>query len=236
MAQIAIYNDANTILIDDEYVNNTLVSKYSLQFGPTITVGFGFYYNFSITTPSAYGQYPPIVALYKSDGFIAIGRILTTRSGDDWVRTYKIVGDVTNSNNFELFVFGIPQQSVGVGEGLVVLRNAQGQVTFDSGLKYLRVVDFIDYRGMNRYGSASLTKSYKPGRKYAFIYSQYQIWFGTNASPGGIGDTMAVAARPQGDGIYIGAHWMKRTTARPEDAPYTRNDGLKLMVIDVTGL
>ncbi|QYW06482.1 hypothetical protein uan_070 [Pseudomonas phage UAntarctica] len=236
MAQIAIYNDANTILIDDEYINNTLVSKYSLEFNGFFT-GMGNLYDFSITYGPEYTSFPPLIALYKDDGYIGISQIYYVTNPDGgFTRTYRIVGDITNSKRFEMFVFGIPQQSLGAGTGLLVLRNAQGAITFDSGLKYVRVVDFIDYRGMNRYGDGLLVKSYRAGRKYAYVFSQYQLWYDTSGSPGGIGDTMTVGVVSVAGGIQIGAYWMKWSTAHRKDAPYTQNNGLKLLVIDVTGL
>lgn len=232
MAQIVIYNDSNTILIDDEYVNNTMVSKYTLSLSG-FQVGFGRFYDFTIEYGSEYGQYPPVIALYKLESLIALARVSNVRlSNGGWSRTYRIVGDVTNSDTFELYVFGIPQQSSGAGQGLVVLYNAQGVITFDSGLKYVRMVDFIDFRGMDRYGTATLVKTYVPGRKYAVIFSQNNLRYNTAGTPGGVGDVLATACAVTGSGIRIGAHWMKGTT----DAPYTQNSGLKLMVIDVTGM
>lgn len=236
MAQIVIYNDNNTILIDDEYVNNTLVSKHTLYLSSSM-VGYGMYCDFTIEYSSDYGIYPPVVALHKEDGFIAIGSISNARlSNGAWSRTYRFVGSTDNSQKFELFIFGIPQQSGGAGEGLVVLYNAEGTITFDSGLSYVRVVDFVDYRGMDSYGSGSLVKTYSQGRKYAVIYSQFNLRYNSSGSPGGVGDVMATACICRGDGILIAAHWMKFSTASTKYAPYSENSGLKVMVIDVTGM
>lgn len=236
MAQIVIYNDANTILIDDEYLNNTMVSKHSLAFNNR-QVGFGRFFDFTIEYPSDYGNVPPVIALHKTDGLIALARVTNTRLPDGgWRRVYRIVGDNTLSDNFELFVFGIPQQSSGAGQGLVVLYNAQGQITFDSGLKYLRVVDFIDYRQMDSGGTASLVRSYASGTKHAVVFSQYQIRYNTPERAGGVGDALSTACICINNGIEIRAHWMKFSTNRAKYAPITNNTGLRLMVIDVTGM
>ncbi|WP_414440446.1 hypothetical protein [Burkholderia sp. 22PA0106] len=139
---ITVINDAGTVLLDDTYQNlalvyHTAVSTQALgaahesdYYSANMNSGAGFVLT---VADSQVGN--PLVAVRCTSQVVAVAE--SYRTGAATTFLIKSRDPVW----FDLYVFGLPQ--VIGGNGDMKLFNASGVKTFDSSLKYCRVVDFV---------------------------------------------------------------------------------------------
>jgi hypothetical protein len=144
---LTIINNYGTILIDENYKNLALRQKTATA--TTTPLG-------RVTVPMS-GMNTPMVAL-------ASAQYTGVKSIRSDLASFLIQGRDIGTDAVTAYVFDEPQAS-GVVAGLLVY-NAAGQLTFDSGNKYARVVDV--------FGGAALAdwqplRSYAAGRNYAVV-------------------------------------------------------------------
>lgn len=167
MALIEVINDANTVLIDDEYSNAALLLKGSV----TLTnqyAGQGDCYLTQITMNSS-----DVLMLALELNDIKVIHLTTTRSGNTW--TFNLLHlKAFAGRALTYYLFSIPSNISDAG-GLLKLYNSSGSIVFDSNLKYLRIQGFYTTKL-----SGSNTVATVDSRKYAHIavmacyYNQHQ--------------------------------------------------------------
>lgn len=145
---IQIINTSGTTLIDENYSNLAMRTK-----GSTSTVGG----SLGRVTVAMSGMNSPMIAL-TSDRYMGVKSMLSS------LASFVVQGPQAGSWPFEYFVFDKPLAS-GQTYGLMIY-DAAGNLCFDSGNKYARVVDI--------YGGANLAdwtpvRTYAAGRKYAVV-------------------------------------------------------------------
>ncbi|KAF1016167.1 MAG: hypothetical protein GAK31_01655 [Stenotrophomonas maltophilia] len=158
MAFIRIRNDKSTVLIDDEYVNLCVAEKGTFVLSNVTNVGA----RFGTISYTSSSPYPPMLAL-QFPYFHTVTAY--TRSGN--THTWHVsAASAAGGNQGTYFVFDVPAARL-PGTGLVVLRNAQNQVTFDSDGRYMRVDGFFQNQMTDQPGSAGLIA----GPTYAVVHA-----------------------------------------------------------------
>lgn len=155
MAYIEIVNDHNTILIDDNFVNLCLIQRGQLALSNQTNAGR--YTTLYYESDTAYSPllalqipWPHTVLAYKRTGNL-----------HEWL----IAGAATAAGTYDYFIFDVPRKLAGTGD--LVCWNEQGEVTFDSAGKYMRVAGFYQVGYNDNMGSAALPA----GRAYAIVHS-----------------------------------------------------------------
>ena len=157
-ASIEIYNNENTVLINDEFRCHSLAAK---GLGRTVQVsaitGGEAIINYSTTS-----KIPPVIAIYCGGLVIVEPTNPTGPNTYTWrVRSMMQYPSI----DFEWFVFDLPDIGIDAG-GMVQLFNSDGEVVFDSNLKYLRVIKMLS-SGINTNFMRTVTEV-PSGRKYAY--------------------------------------------------------------------
>lgn len=154
-AGLEILNDAGSIIIDAEFFNYALRDKRAIAI--TSPPGVFFHHTIDVVGEN------PLVALYCEDTDWYVGVTNASLSGGTW--SYRITAFQANLGgtppplNFEVFIFDKPGPVTGTF-GLAVY-NANGEPTFDSNQKYMRV------------GGAPLD----PSRKWAACFTRNGVEF-----------------------------------------------------------
>lgn len=154
---IEIYNDDFNVLINDRFKCHALAAKGA---GVTVqqNVASGGQASIGYNTQSST---PPVVAVYSNELII----VEPTAIGPNYY-SWRVRSMLqAPSASFEYFIFDLPDVSESAG-GMVQLFNEQGELVFDSNLKYMRVIKML-WAGTN----TQITKTYTPvpaGRKYAY--------------------------------------------------------------------
>jgi hypothetical protein len=150
---VKFVNDAGTVQVDENYANLALRAKATVT---TTTlapvVGGGTSYVDVVYT----GGSTPMLAL--SCAALAAAPQLTV-SGTTFTWRVYVLGAVGTAVTY--YVFDRPAASTETHG--VRVRDAAGSLTFDSGQKYLRVIDTVDLAGSGGVG----TKQYPAGKAYA---------------------------------------------------------------------
>lgn len=146
-AGLQIFNSAGTILIDENYANLALRSKVSTSTTQPSD---------RVTVPMS-GMQSPMIAL-ASQSYTGVKSMLSS------LASFTVQGPLVGSAPVDCYIFDVPTPS-GLTQGLMVY-NAAGQLVFDSGNKYARVVDV--------YGGSALadwtpSRTYAAGRTYAVV-------------------------------------------------------------------
>lgn len=157
---IEVINNAGSVLIDDSYVNFVLSTKGAV----TLTKN---QYNLTyVTITHTSAEQSVMLALELGDA--RMGHVSSLRTGNVWEFTVwfspEYIGRVIS-----YYIFTIPS-AVNDAGGIMQLRNAAGQLTFDSNLKYMRVEGFYAVDG--NVGSSvgqTLATGMATGRLYAAI-------------------------------------------------------------------
>lgn len=144
---LTIINNYGTILIDENYKNLALRQKIATS--TTSPLG-------RVSVPMS-GMNTPMIAL-ASTAYTGVKHMASDLS------SFVIQGPQIGSQPLTAYVFDEPQPS-GVAAGLLVY-NAAGQLTFDSGNKYARVVDVFGGAGTADWQPL---RSYAVGRTYAVV-------------------------------------------------------------------
>lgn len=149
---IEVINDAGSVLIDDNYLNLTLALKGA--FVLTMTSGFA-YTEFTYTSPEP----SVMMALELTD--IRIGHLSSSRSGNTWTFNVQF-NPAYAGRTVTFYIFTIPSAVADAG-GIIQLRNAANQLTFDSNLKYMRVEGFYS----TTLNNSNVATTMRDTRKYA---------------------------------------------------------------------
>jgi len=164
---IRIVNTFGTLLIDETYSNLALRQRGSVTLGS----------NNNLHVPLANGFNSPIVAL-TSDRPARVG-IINTTAATPFIGLRGREGDP--AANMDYYMFDKPLSSLAVGNAGLKVYNASGQLTFDSRLKYARVVDIF---GGETQGQWVGTRTYAAGRKYA-VAQLRSAWRKSTSNAGG---------------------------------------------------
>ena len=164
MAFIEILNDANTVLIGDDYSNGCVTRRGTITLTPqeSFSMIATSMMNFSLTLPS--GAFP-ILALGLND--IPITHMFTGVSGSTF--TWTLYFDKNYAGRaLDYYIFMIPS-SVGSAGGILQMWNGDGLLTFDSNLQYMRVTAFLQ---LTTAVNETLAAGMVDGRAYALVCAQ----------------------------------------------------------------
>lgn len=164
MAFIEILNDANTVLIGDDYSNGCVARRGTITLTPQEAASMiaTSMMKFSLTLP---GEAFPILALGLND--IPITHLFTEISGS--TLTWTIYFDKNYAGRvLDYYVFMIPS-SIGSAGGILQMWNADGLLTFDSNLQYMRVTSFLS---LTTAVNETLAAGMVDGRVYALVCAQ----------------------------------------------------------------
>ncbi|WMJ68734.1 hypothetical protein [Stenotrophomonas sp. 24(2023)] len=158
MAFIRIKNDSSTVLIDDEYVNLCVAEQGVFVLSGTTSVGA----RFGTISYTSNSPYPPMLALQ----FPYFHTVVAYTRLDNTHTWHVSAASAAGGRQGTYFIFDVPAARL-PGTGLVVMRNAQGEATFDSDGRYMRVDGFFQNQMTDQPGSADLV----PGRTYAVAHA-----------------------------------------------------------------
>lgn len=174
MAFIRVVNNWGNTLIDDNFMNLRLVSKGSLSMVRDVDEGDYQDVNYTATNP----EFPPLLAIRCSSHRTTL--IRTVKNGNNYTFRigYMIGIDPSNPESVagDFYIFdSAPKTNSRIGN--LCLRNAAGQVVFDSGYDYMNVVDFVYLPEFNNGSQPQTNNSYPADKSYAAItISQGYYW------------------------------------------------------------
>lgn len=239
MAFIRIRNDRSTVLIDDEYINLCVAEKGTFVLSGATNVGA----RYGTITYTSSSPYPPMLAL-QFPFFHTVTAY--SRSGNTHTWQVSAVSDADGSQG-TYFVFDVPTARL-PGTGLVVLRDAQNQVTFDSDGRYMRVDGFFQNRMTDVPGSVGLAggRSYAVGHAASAFFNERRLAPSppNPANPSAPGPWFYIDVAEQLGYAISGSQlsWSRFNyrggqiqLARPDMGYSTRSERGAAMVIDVTG-
>lgn len=143
--------DTGNVSVDHSFFNYAFIAKYSLAFNNQNLA--------SIT----YSGVAPVVAIYSTNGLVAIRNIDKNANGS---LTAWFISD-GNASTAEAYVFDRVPQQQSANFGFQAF-DASGALIFDSGRKYLSVVAFA---------FANQGVSGLPNAKYGFCYGSIGVTF-----------------------------------------------------------
>lgn len=234
MAQIEIVGNDSYVLINDHFQNMVLANKTSITFRKfdSSTSTIGGYAEFSMPLNSSAW---PVLA--TTSPFAIAYNSATISAG---VATWTFVcGAEAVGATAELVVFYLPSK-VTNANGIIQLFNEQGELVFDSNLKYAKVHDQVRF-ALDSNASVQLLA----GRKYAVCsvltpreYTDLPIDPG---GPGGFRMNQITAY----SGVYLDGsiarsrrfEYINRTyrTTSPDGVANINNEG-SMLIFDMTGL
>lgn len=159
MAEIEFIGDDNYVLINDEFKNMILANKGTITFPASP----GAQYVGSITTYTytSTSDIPPILAVNSSFP-VCVQSMTIVNKVCEWI---IVCGETGRGASAEVFVFHLPQV-VPNANGMMQLWNKDGELVFDSNLKYNKVEKAIPFT-LN--GTATTSISVEPSKKYACV-------------------------------------------------------------------
>ena len=236
MKMIEVYNDNNSLLIDDTYKNLCLTRKlYRSDFSEE-KLATGYRYTVKLHEGEL------MVALSSQSGeFLSFDTSITQESATFWFYEKKDVGLNFDQipPNIQGFVFGIPSitpSSHGIG---IECYNERGEVTFSSKYKYMRVLDYISDKCENKQIS---------GKKIAMVYLnsffKERIRVRKTAGAGWLKRTYYDSMEGFLEGGTYGCHHIQYTESEHYYNINPNLDGVpnweagkpQFLIIDVTGL
>lgn len=221
MRYLEIINDFGTSLLDDNFKGYYLHSKGVASIGG----GVGLVSVANCTSPVVAGENPPVIAV-KFPGFVQLYRGDQSASLYTWV---FYIEEAYRDQPFEYFIFKEAVPGHAQGTGLLVLRNANNQVIYDSDAKYLNIIDVI-YTPYNQ----PVARSYSDELTYAICVTQPMVRRATASSPGGWNSITAFGGKitPAGRGVF--QEWAYRVTTGNPEPPPGGNVYAGFFVVDVT--
>lgn len=225
-AGLQIYNDAGFIQIDDSYKNCAFISK------GTATTDL----DIDSTEPTSgvilsfTGRTNPMIAFRSSN---LLSCIYLNKSGNTY--NWYVYVNAPLGTTFTWYLFDDPVAS-GVNSGLQVF-TASGVLTFESGQRYARVIDFIkDFK----YGDGSPSYTYDSAKSYAFCFASPGL--SVQRIPPGPGGTppqrlyrWAQGARSITGGLAQGTWRAWQSTLGGSGTGTTFISKTDMLVLDVTG-
>lgn len=221
MKYLEIINDFGTTLLDDSFKGYYLHSKGVAS----ISGGIGLVSVANCTSPVVAGEPPPVIAV-KFPGFTQLYR--GDQSGTTYTWTFYIE-EAYRSSPFEYFIFKEALPGHAQGTGLLVLRNANNEVIYDSDAKYLNVVDVI-YTPYTQ----PVSRSYNDELTYAICVTQPMVRRASADSPGGWNSITAFGAKVADNGSGIFQEWPYRVTRGDPTPPPGGNVYAGFLVVDIT--
>lgn len=216
-AGIEVINNASTVLIDENYSNLAVRASGTLT-ASTASTG-------RVTLASS-GLNSPMFAIAPSAQQFSVVRFNST-TGDIVIQGRNL----TQSTNFPYYIFDLPVAS-SVNAGLKVY-NASGVLTFDSNLKYARVVDVFGGSAEANWAGA---RTYTSGRTYAVVELN-QAFTRTTANLGG--GTYEYTARRSSlkvvSNVVTTGFITTYVKTGPTNLPAITNNAARFAVLDVTG-
>jgi hypothetical protein len=215
---LLVINDSGNIQIDQTYRNYELRAKDTVTANIFLGGNIAAYFaQFSIA-----GLTAPILA-FRGDG--AGGRCYTqiSHSVSSGVWTFRILTGApggAGSGDIDYWIYDVPVSS-GQNAGMQIF-NSAAQLVFDSGRKYLRVVDSFAFDA-SQIGTGSQTKTYPAGRDYAFVTARldFDILSG--------GEYQTYGLRPVGSDIGVNTLLLHLGSPQAEVLGEAR-----FLIIDVT--
>ncbi|MCI8210789.1 hypothetical protein AUC61_14725 [Pseudomonas sp. S25] len=135
MALIEVINDANTVLIDDNYSNMCLASSGILTlYYNSPGSGGNSDMNFISYTGGA-NEFPQLVL--ELSGSVAVAQVFNTRSGNTWIWSIAFLS-AYYGYQVNYYVLSVPSSVADAG-GMLQLRDGNEKLVFDSNLKYMAV-------------------------------------------------------------------------------------------------
>jgi hypothetical protein len=158
---VRIRNSSGSVQIDDQYFNYAIIARGQLTLVPP---GTGSFYVAASATVRVSAQ-NPIIAIQAPNGTAVVGAVTPAGAGQ-W--------DVTILGSSQTLTYFVLDQCPQVGSSGVGmrLRRADGQITFDSGLYYPKVVF-----------TGTATKNDMPSGSYAVISAQGGGYMNPGAQP-----------------------------------------------------
>ncbi len=239
MAFIRITNDDGYTLLDSEVFNLTLARKGTISslvwnydlggWGATITY-------------TARSEIIPVLALSCSNHYLSV--ISTRRVGNTYTYVVIAIGALGNNptflGNYYLFDGGVFTTT---GIGPLILRNAQGYVTYDSNEKYLTIQKMIDYPSYgnvnptleNQY-PADIVNYMTAGREYAAVTNKISYLY-TQTYNGELDlYWLYDGIKISGNVVYRGVDMFASSNYESGGADLARNSThSQYMIVDVTG-
>ena len=230
---LEIIGDSGSTLIDDSYMNMVLAVKGGLVLAPTGSGTYSYYMQFT------YASAEPSVLMALELGSIPVGHLSSSRAGNVWTFTVHFnPADVGKSIAY--YIFTIPPAVPDAG-GIMQLRNAANQLTFDSNLKYMRVEGFYQIDSASTVATGmQAAKAYAAIAVTARYYNMHQLW---PPGPSQIGhpwtfmDAGYVGVHSRSGGSIVSANKITQQSSSTADNTnqWTRgNTTARLLVIDVT--
>lgn len=231
MAYIEIYNDDNTVLIDDQALNHRMVQRGTA----TSAAGFAMPNLVSATRSlNLATESMPIVAWAPRTAGIysSLHGITETASGSGVYEWQYACGPSTSPIVFDYYMFQDGLSDPMAGTGLVVCRNAQNVVVFDSDEDYAQIVDIVTVPL-----DATITKTYTNGRKYAVCNSNPLVRRTSSGPGGGWVNVYPIGASISSNTITFAPYRARDTQNTGTRGDTVGNDvAATFMVFDVTGL
>ena len=175
MAYLEIFNDANTVLIDDSYSCFGLATSGTATLGRVDARAENVCGAVDVYHTPPVGATMPIIAIQPQANVpMTVGRMQFANGQYRWrihCSTYNV--------NVKYWIFNIPSQMADAG-GLFQAWDASGRLVFDSNFKFPRIVDVVN-RTMNpdpAQNPAAPNPAWSPivypgNRQYAFITTTY---------------------------------------------------------------
>lgn len=232
MAYIEIYNDANTILINDTAQVHRLVQSGTVA----ATQGFAMWSVASATrTASLAANTLPIVAFSPTSNttgvFMSLHQIASTTPGT-YTWTYA-TGRESVSGNYDYFMFQDGVSDPMAGTGLVVCRNENNVVVFDSDANYANMVDVVTVPL-----DGSVVNTYPAGRRYAVANVVPLVRrVSSQGGGGGWNDVYPIGFSINGSQIRFQHYWARHNASGSFTGdPVGNSVAATFIVFDVTGL
>lgn len=235
MAFIRVTNDDRVTLIDSEVFNLYLVQKGVLSVQWDGEIGW-----IALITYTAKSDLPPVLAVSCSTHHASLLSVKKTNN----IYTYIVIfvdawGNNSNfSGNYFIFDAG---ELTKTGTGLLLIRNKDGYVTFDSDKKYLRVYSVQNYPAY-QYDSfgrlpSDIVVSTPIEKKLAVVTNKISYCYTSRVNGGELDLTWYY------DGIKISVDKISRHVDMYQSLNYesgganaTRNSSdSQYMIVDVTG-
>ncbi|CAG9184326.1 hypothetical protein CURE108131_25190 [Cupriavidus respiraculi] len=224
--EFRVVNDWGTVQIDDTYANLALKHAQTYQTGPPASQYYGSDLTFSFAGAT------PFFAYRCTAGYATVFSI--HESGGVWTVRMRCSAGV--GTPITVYVFDRPIVSAG-GWGFDVF-DAAGNLTFSSGYKYMRVVDWVSPAATNPPADYALD----PSRIYAvcqgsFAYSQYWVSPAPPTDPNARGDviTEICGAVFLGSVLRLGTYEENVVMNQPFYQGFAGGSA-QYLIIDVTGL
>lgn len=227
MSKIAIRSPGrNQIIIDDTYHNFVLREKRTV--------------NLPITTPVEVAQIkfdiinniPPIVAMRPStDNFCCT--IGATVIESDTVVDYQVIGKrlsgSATTGSLVFYVFDMPSSLSGAVGPLILRNKSTGQITFDSGRKYMRVMQFI-------HSLTNVNNTYNfPGKTVACVMGAQPFQIRLYAQPNPHADLTQSSLRKSSNSLIIDSQAYEFSSGSHGGSITIDASGASAMILDVSG-